>query len=143
MTCSLTAIAAYSSSKAALTNFSECLRLELSPFNVSVVTIVGGVIVSNWDVNNNSFNLPGSSYYTSIENKIRGWATGDSKPKGGSTADEFALACMRDVVGDGKGGLVWRGANASAVWVAKTFLPTWVVVRIQSDPARETLLVRY
>jgi hypothetical protein len=139
----LTVVAPYSSSKAALINLSECLRLELSPFNVSVVTIIGGVIVSNWDVNNANFSLPGGSHYTFIEDKIRGWATGESKPKGGSTVDEFALSCMRDIVGDKKGGLVWRGANAGAVWMVKTFFPTWVVVRIQSDPAKETLLVTF
>lgn len=124
-----------------MTNLSECLRLELSPFNVNVITIIGGVIVSNWDKNNAGFSLPGDSHYTSIEDKIRAWATGESKPKGGSTVDEFASACIRDILEDKKGGLVWRGANASAVWVLKTFFPTWVVVRIHSNPSKKKILL--
>ncbi|KUI56150.1 NADPH-dependent 1-acyldihydroxyacetone phosphate reductase [Cytospora mali] len=44
-------ISAYASSKAALGNISETLRLELSPFGVSVVIIMAGVVTSQFHEN--------------------------------------------------------------------------------------------
>ncbi|KAI3323717.1 NAD(P)-binding protein [Xylariaceae sp. AK1471] len=118
-------ISAYSSSKAALTLLSETLRLELSPFGVSVVTIMGGIITSKFHDNdsNSNFKAPPTSRYSSIQNVIAGWASGKSKPTG-MTAENFAEHVLRDIVGKGKGGVVWRGPNAGSVNFAKWLMPT-------------------
>ncbi|KAF7714214.1 Short-chain dehydrogenase/reductase (SDR) family protein [Penicillium ucsense] len=131
-------ISAYASSKSALTTISETLRMELSPFGVSVVTIMGGVISSNFDANNADFCLPPDSRYHDIEDIIAGWATGKVKPQG-STAAEFAESCVGDILGQGKGGLVWRGANAGAVRFLVGWLPKMVVdlVVYQNQGLRE------
>ncbi|KAI1411985.1 oxidoreductase [Hypoxylon sp. FL1857] len=113
-------IGAYCSSKAALTNFSETLRLELAPFGVSVVTIMAGVVASHFH-DNDSFSLPPTSRYVAIEKTIAGWASGELKPKGVS-AEEFAETLVDDVVGVGSGGgLVWKGPHAGGV----KFLSKW------------------
>lgn len=120
-------LAAYASSKSALVTMSETLRMELSPFGVSVVTIMGGVISSNFDANNSDFSLPSDSRYGTIGEIIKGWATGTTKPPG-STPEQFAESCMKDIVGEGKNGLTWRGANASAVKFLVGYLPGFVLV---------------
>ncbi|KAI0965160.1 oxidoreductase [Xylaria arbuscula] len=117
-------ISAYLSSKAALTNLSETLRLELAPFGVSVVTVMPGVIGSHFHDNEPQFKLPEGSRYSAIENIIAGWASGKSKP-GGCTTEQFADMVVQDIVGDGKGGMAWRGPHASSIKVLAHWLPTW------------------
>ncbi|KAI0490293.1 NAD(P)-binding protein [Xylaria cf. heliscus] len=118
-------ISTYSSSKAALTLQSEVLRLELSPFSVSVMTIMGGIITSKFHVNDSGtdFKLPEGSRYESIQNVIGGWATGKSKPIG-MTAEVFAEHILEDVVSSKESGVVWRGPNAGSAKFAKWLMPT-------------------
>ncbi|KAK8059256.1 NAD(P)-binding protein [Apiospora saccharicola] len=114
-------IGAYSSSKAALTNLSETLRLELAPLGVTVVAIMLGVIDSHFH-QNDQFDLPPGSLYAPIEKIIAGWASGESKPKG-VPAEKFALTIVDDIVGEGKAGLVWRGPNAGSIKYLAQFAP--------------------
>lgn len=117
----LTFTAPYSSSKAALNNLSECLRLELSPFGVSVVTILGGLIETHFHSGDMQFKLRPDSLYAPIEEIIESWANGKSKPKGQS-AEDFAASIAGDILGQGNGGMVWKGPNAgSAKWATKFF----------------------
>ncbi|ROT42885.1 NAD(P)-binding protein [Sodiomyces alkalinus F11] len=113
-------IAAYTSSKAALNQFSETLRLELSPFGVSVVTIMAGVVDSHFHANDSNFVLPEGSRYAPIQEIIAGWASGASKPKGCS-AVQFADALVQEITGTGKNGLVFRGPHAGGI----NFLSRW------------------
>ncbi|KAJ4245753.1 hypothetical protein NW762_013877 [Fusarium torreyae] len=99
--------ATYVSSKAALTSFSETLRLELSPFGVDVTTIMIGRIDSHFDANA-PLALPTDSKYAPIEEIITGWSTGVLKPKGIPT-DQFAESIVDNIVGQGKSGVVWKG----------------------------------
>ncbi|KAK8015471.1 hypothetical protein PG990_008767 [Apiospora arundinis] len=114
-------IGAYSSSKAAFTNLSETLRLELAPFGVTVVAIMLGVIDSHFHQNDH-FQLPPASLYAPIEKTIAGWASGELKPKG-MPADKFAPTIIDDIVGDGKAGLVWKGPNAGGIKFLAQFAP--------------------
>ncbi|KAI0449791.1 NAD(P)-binding protein [Xylaria acuta] len=118
-------ISTYSSSKAAFTLQSEALRLELSPFDVSVLTIMGGIVTSNFHTNDSGagFKLPSNSRYTSIQNIIAGWTTGRSKPTA-MTAERFSEHILEDVVGEGKSGVVWKGPHAGSVKFAKWFMPS-------------------
>ncbi|KAK8127345.1 hypothetical protein PG984_008453 [Apiospora sp. TS-2023a] len=114
-------IGAYSSSKAALTNLSETLRLELAPLGVTVVAIMLGVIDSHFH-QNDQFDLPSGSLYAPIEKIIAGWASGESKPKG-MPAEKFAPTIVDDIIGDGKAGVVWRGPNAGSIKFLAQFAP--------------------
>ncbi|KAK7754269.1 hypothetical protein SLS62_003847 [Diatrype stigma] len=114
----------YTSSKAALTTTSETLRLELSPFGVSVVTIMTGIVNTHFHANEPDFILPEGSRYEPIKEIVTSWATGESKPSGGS-AEQFAESILGDIVGDGKGGVVWRGRYAGSTRFFVNWLPTW------------------
>ncbi|KAL1878229.1 hypothetical protein Daus18300_002146 [Diaporthe australafricana] len=118
-------IAAYASSKAALNSMSDTLRLELSPFGVSVVTVMAGVVDSEFHANDPDFELPPSSRYAPIKDAIASWASGKAKPKGCS-AQEFAEALVVDVIGS-KRPAVYRGPRAGAVKFVTIWLPTWLV----------------
>lgn len=123
--------AAYASSKAAMTTISETLRLELSPFGVDVITIMAGVVDSQFHANDTDFGLPPNSRYTAIKDIMAGWASGEAKPKGCS-AEEFAESLMDVIAGKGsKGGLVWKGPHAGAVKFMVGWLPTSLVVSVQ------------
>lgn len=114
--------AAYASSKAALNSISETLRLELSPFGVSVVTILAGVFDSEFHANDSDFDLPINSRYAPIKDTIASWASGEAKPKG-CPSHEFAEALVDDVIGS-KASTVYKGPHAEAVKFMATWLPT-------------------
>lgn len=124
-------VAAYSSSKAALTNISECMRHELAPFGVSVVTIMTGLVTSNFHNNNTATQLPQNSRYAVVGKTIEEWTSGRAIPDG-MPADQFAAHIASDIVGQGQGGLVWRGYNAGTVKFATGWFPSFVLV----SPAR-------
>lgn len=112
-----------------MTNISETLRLELSPFGVDVVTVMAGVVTSNFHANDINFDLPLNSGYAPIKSIIATWASGDAKPKGCS-AEEFAEILVADVLDNGKtSGLVWRGPYAASLKFMTGWLPRFLMVR--------------
>lgn len=122
-------LAVYGSSKAALQQISETLRLEMSPFGVTVITLMAGVIATNFDANATNFHLPRDSYYYPIEDIMSKWASGELKGKGCS-AQEFAQSVVGDVEGKTNTGYAWRGTNAALVRTLKTYAPNFVVVSV-------------
>ncbi|KAJ3577845.1 hypothetical protein NPX13_g2719 [Xylaria arbuscula] len=115
-------ISTYSSSKAALTNFSETMRLELAPFGVTVVTVMVGVVDSHFHDNDRDFALPPASRYTPIEEIIAGWASGMSKPKG-CTAVEFAESLIDDVIISGQSSMTYKGPHAGSMKLISKWAP--------------------
>ncbi|CAJ2510214.1 Uu.00g061140.m01.CDS01 [Anthostomella pinea] len=118
-------IGTYASSKAALTNLSETLRLELSPLGVTVVAIMCGTINSLFHNNDPDFHLPPTSLYMPIEKTIAGWASAELKPKG-IPAEQFAEMLVEDMGGSGTAGLVWKGPNSSGIKFVSQFLPQFL-----------------
>lgn len=118
--------AAYTSSKAALNLIAETLRLELSPFGVSVISVMAGIVDSQFHANDGEFALPADSRYAPIKEIMAGWASGASKPRGCS-ADEFADAVVGDIVGS-RDGLLFRGPNAGSVDIVSRWAPRFVAV---------------
>lgn len=123
--------AAYSSSKAALANVSGTLRLELSPFDVDVITIITGTVDSHFHDNDVKLKLPDGSRYAPIEEIIAGWASGKSVPKGCST-EEFAEGLVDNyaIVGNsklgGNGKLIWKGPYSVLMWALARVFPCGV-----------------
>ncbi|GFP54598.1 hypothetical protein ACSS6W_002421 [Trichoderma asperelloides] len=115
-------IGTYASSKAAVNAISETLRLELSPLGVSVVTIMLGTVATPFHANEPTPELPAASYYSSILDTITQWAKGQAGPKGGP-AQDVVDAMIPDIVAEGRNGVVWRGANSTAVWFGSRWLP--------------------
>ncbi|KAI0714610.1 hypothetical protein C8Q76DRAFT_619051 [Earliella scabrosa] len=116
-------IGVYSSSKAALNILSDTLRLELAPFGVSVLTVLVGTVSTPFHANEPDVELPPASRYALIRDTISKWAKGEAGPKGGSP-DELAASLVDDVVGNGKSGQVWKGANSGAVKFVSRWVPT-------------------
>lgn len=98
--------------------------MELSPFGVSVVTIMAGVITTHFHDNEPSFELPEGSLYGPSEDVIAGWASGKSKPKG-CTPEQFAESLVGDVVGNGTNSMIWKGPYAGGFKFLAQWLPSW------------------
>ncbi|EAL93741.1 hypothetical protein KXV22_001982 [Aspergillus fumigatus] len=123
-------IGVYSSSKAAVMQISETLRLELAPLGVGVVCLMVGTVSTSFHENEPRVVLPAGSRYAAIRDVIAQWATGQSGPKGCSV-EEFAESIVDDVLGasgSGSGGLVWKGPNSAAVRILSRWCPVWLLV---------------
>ncbi|KAL7810201.1 hypothetical protein V8C26DRAFT_258211 [Trichoderma gracile] len=115
-------IGTYASSKAAVNSISETLRLELSPFGVSVVTVMLRTVATPFHANEPIPKLPATSYYASISGTITKWAKGEAGPEGGST--QVPVSCLvPDIVASGRNGVVWRGANSGIVRFVSRWMP--------------------
>lgn len=126
-------LATYAASKSALNSLSETLRLELGPFGVSVVTILPGVIDSNLHINDaKRSDMPDTSRYLAIKDMIASWASGETMPKDGLSAEKFAELVADDVLGTKnlKGGLLCRGPYAALLKFIGTWAPMWMAVSV-------------
>lgn len=110
-----------------MNNISESLRLELGPFGVGVITILAGLLETHFHSSDMQFKLMPESRYAPIESIIEGWANGRAKPKG-QTAEDFAASIAEDILGRGRGGLVWKGPNAGSIRWASKFFPQSLMV---------------
>ncbi|EGR47101.1 uncharacterized protein TRIREDRAFT_109349 [Trichoderma reesei QM6a] len=63
--------ASYNASKAALHHYSNTLRLEMSPFNVKVLTVISGEVGTNILKNDVHRELPEGSYYEPLADDFR------------------------------------------------------------------------
>ncbi|KGQ09160.1 NADPH-dependent 1-acyldihydroxyacetone phosphate reductase [Beauveria bassiana D1-5] len=104
----------------------ETLRVELQPFGVTVACIITGTVATRFHANEGDFSLPAASLYADIFDTIALWARGAVGPDQG-TVDDYVTQILPDVLGDSRGGKLWRGANAGAAWFASTWLPDYVL----------------
>ena len=120
----------YSSSKAALTQLSETLRLELGPLGVHVTCVMTGTIKTALHANEPEVVLPSSSRYAAIRRTISNWTTGQAGPQG-TSVDQFAESIVHTIVGpNAASGLVWRGPMSSIVRIASCWCPAWLLVSL-------------
>ncbi|KAI9686871.1 MAG: hypothetical protein M1822_002624 [Bathelium mastoideum] len=96
----------YGSSKAAVTQLSETLRLELAPLGVKVITGMLGSIETKFHDNDPWKPLAEDSVYKSVEQQVRG-----RKGPRSEKVEVFARNFVGDILG-GASGQVWRGAVA-------------------------------
>ncbi|KAF2121305.1 putative hydroxybutyrate dehydrogenase [Lophiotrema nucula] len=117
----------YCASKAALTHFSETLRLELKPLGVHVITLTTGMIQSQWHANSvPTMTLPADSYYHPALEQINGSLAGVNNKKIGTPVLEYGEDVVKQVLKDRTGRLLWGGAMSGTVWWCQ-FLPQWVL----------------
>ncbi|KAI0910395.1 putative short-chain dehydrogenase/reductase [Ustulina deusta] len=111
----------YSTSKAAVRQLSEVMRVELGTLGVRVTTGMIGAMNTQVHVNSGELQLPEDSYFQCIKDGLASQNRGDMKP--GSHAPELtAKRLVNDIVG-GKVGETWRGGLASVVRYATALLP--------------------
>ena len=118
----LTSSGVYAASKAALTNASETLRLELAPFEIKVVTLMLGVVKSNIHANTAEYQMPEGSIYSPINQQIRDIDAGKDDLEA-MDPEDFANAFVKELL-RGKQGRLWMGKYAGTVKWASTLLPT-------------------
>ncbi|KAM0794860.1 putative hydroxybutyrate dehydrogenase [Usnea florida] len=121
----------YAGSKAAMTAITEALRLELAPFDVTVLTVNTGAVSTNGLKTGVDFKLPSESIYKSIEKEIAGRARGeDGTPR--MEPAVYAEKVVNDILGGAKG-QVWRGGYASIVRFVLSKMPAslsdWIFIQ--------------
>jgi short-subunit dehydrogenase len=116
---------AYSSSKAAVINASDVLRLELAPFGIKVVCVCPGAIRSHFG-SNTAEKLDMSSYklYASFRDAIAARATA-SQTVASTPAEELAARVVREVLRPAPPALLWAG-HMSGLCRVMLWLPRWL-----------------
>lgn len=123
----------YHSSKAALHMYLDCLRIELEPFGVKVVTAVTGGVKSNIVVNASPrlTVIGDDSIYQPIqaEQRARLQASQDS---GSMPTDVYAEGLVKKLLVPNPPARIWRGNFAFVLWILNSFAPYWLTATIMS-----------
>jgi 1-acylglycerone phosphate reductase len=117
--------AAYNSSKAALHQYSNTLRVELAPFGVDVITIITGGVKSNIARTDRTL-APDSIYQPLAQEYTRRLKHSQEV---GMPTEIYARSVVSQILVNRPPKFVWAGFGAKLVWFASTFLPTWIMVR--------------
>jgi 1-acylglycerone phosphate reductase len=105
---------------------SDTLRLELSPFNVNVISVVTGAVQTNGLTYFDDFKLPSDSLYKSIEDTIFFRAHGGGSPKRLNVA-EYAEKVVTTII-KGSSYKTWPGPVAGFIKLASSYFPAWLMV---------------
>ncbi|KZV83192.1 NAD(P)-binding protein [Exidia glandulosa HHB12029] len=113
---------AYNASKAALHQYLDTLRIELSPFGIEVVTLMTGGVRSKIGANNPNYgkDLPQSSLYHPIADRIKARVT--DLQHGAMPADVYARQVV-SVVLRRSPSRYWLGNFAWTAWILSSFFP--------------------
>ncbi|OQU94957.1 hypothetical protein CLAIMM_01233 isoform 2 [Cladophialophora immunda] len=127
----------YSASKAALSSFSETLRLEMQAFGIKVVDLRTGGVRSKFFDNANSemsASLPETSPYTPGKDVVERFLDRGPQVSLMDTAD-WANRVVRDLSNRGGKGAphqIWRGQGATSAWLGTSVLPVgWLDVMVK------------
>ena len=124
--CSIPFQAAYNASKAAMATFSETQRLELAPFDITVVDIKTGGAESNFLENKHSETkraiLPEGSIYEPARAAVEQVLRGEEFKQRMQPAEQWAKDVAKDLLRKKPPPVVWRGEGAGTVRLL-TFLP--------------------
>ncbi|KAL4947003.1 1-acyl dihydroxyacetone phosphate reductase [Aspergillus filifer] len=114
---------AYNASKAALSQYSKTLRLEVKPFGVEVIEIVTGFVQSN--LLHHGFHAPETSLYLPLKRAIE-----EIKYQGnanGMPPDAYARAVVAKVMKSRVNPEIWEGALALSIRFLVLFLPLTIL----------------
>ncbi|KAK0476648.1 hypothetical protein IW261DRAFT_1609322 [Armillaria novae-zelandiae] len=109
----------YNASKAALHSYSDTLRIELSPFDVQVVVVVTGGVLSRLTLNKQD--LPPNSIYLPISSDFRDHQGNTQRI--GMPSDVYARKVVNELITPHPSKWLWKGTMASRVWFLSTFFP--------------------
>ncbi|KIW10887.1 hypothetical protein PV08_10186 [Exophiala spinifera] len=116
---------AYGSSKAALDNLTQVLRLEMMPFRVKVVDLHTAAVKTHFFANvaqQPGSTLPPNSPYAVLKDKVQAVMNGDMEGVKQQDLDLWAKNVVNDLSKRNPSAQIWRGASATVVWLA-SFLP--------------------
>ncbi|KAJ7105456.1 hypothetical protein C8R43DRAFT_1046339 [Mycena crocata] len=109
--------APYNSSKAAVHNFSDTLRVELAPFNIKVINVPSGNVKSNIM---KPHALPADSIYQPIRAEYQTYRL-DTFQDGAMEADVWAATVVTECLKPKPKAWVWIGPNSWTAWLLSTF----------------------
>lgn len=115
----------YNASKAAISMFSDCQRLELEPFGVKVIDLKTGAVASNLIRNQKALtpmSLPEGSIYELAKEAVESAMRNDKMADMGMSADQWAGEVVKDLLKKKPPLIIWRGTNARLAWIG-TMMP--------------------
>jgi 1-acylglycerone phosphate reductase len=104
--------------------YSNTLRVEMAPFDVKVVTVMTGGVMSG--LTRTEVHLPAGSIYLPINADFER-RSGYSQEVGMPT-DQYAQSVVSQLLPRRPKRLIWQGTGSTLIWIASTFLPYWVMV---------------
>ncbi|KAI0808630.1 hypothetical protein GGR55DRAFT_200445 [Xylaria sp. FL0064] len=112
--------ASYNASKAALQHWSNTLRLEMSPFNVKVITVISGEIGTNILKNDVHRELPEGSYYSPLAEEFKKHV--QRTPKA-TDRFEYAANVVAQSLKSSPSAWFWYGSSSGIIRFFDTFAP--------------------
>ncbi|KAH8892092.1 NAD(P)-binding protein [Thozetella sp. PMI_491] len=112
--------AAYNATKAAVTSYSDTLRIELAPLGIKVVTLFMGE-VSTGLMSADTISIGDDSLYVDVKGGLQGRT--QHHVQNSIKPEDFARQVVNQVVSKaaaGKGEYLWLGTNATLVWLLDT-----------------------
>jgi short-subunit dehydrogenase len=111
---------AYNATKAAVSAYSDTLRLELGPLGIRVVTLFMGEISTRlWSAD--SINFGPDSLYADVEGKVK--ERTDHSARVCMTPAALAKQVVPKVLGKNNVSYIWKGTNAFIVWLLDAIGP--------------------
>ncbi|KAH6995468.1 putative short-chain dehydrogenases/reductase [Ilyonectria sp. MPI-CAGE-AT-0026] len=111
---------AYNASKAAVSAYSDTLRLEVSPLGIRVVTLFMGE-VSTGLMSADNINFGPNSMYAEVEVKVKERSM--SHAKASIDPSVFAQQVVDSIIKKDDTSYVWKGTNAYNVWLLNAIGP--------------------
>lgn len=109
--------AAYNASKAAVSLYSDTLRLELAPLGLKVITLYMGVVSTGLS-SPDSIRFDPNSIYIEAEAGVK--KRSKDHQMHGMRPEQFAKEVVDEVLNkrsSGQGEYIWKGTNAFIVWL--------------------------
>jgi 1-acylglycerone phosphate reductase len=124
----------YSSSKAAVYSLSDCMRIELAPFDISVVTLVTGSVKTEFFKHQGagpSPSIPATSVYSPIREHIETMLRGSLAAGKGSDRYAVTESTVKAVMRWWwlRTRYVRQGYAAVKLWLIHLLFPLWLVDR--------------
>ncbi|TCD61054.1 hypothetical protein EIP91_009111 [Steccherinum ochraceum] len=115
---------AYNSSKAAMMQYGNTMRVELEPFGVKVVTVHIGRVMTNIirDKENDWQGLPEGSIYAPIKDVYEGPAH-EVFPDGAVSCETFAKDTVPKLLSKNGNAFVWTVGQSPMMWFFDAFFP--------------------
>lgn len=110
----------YNATKAAVSAYSDTLRLELDPLRIRVVTLFMGE-VSTPLMSSTNIRFGENSLYIDVEHKVKERSTTHAETT--MTPRPFAKQVVSEVLSSKDTSYVWKGTNAFLVWLLNAVGP--------------------
>lgn len=106
--------ATYNASKAAISAFSDTMRLELEPFGIKVIDLKTSLVKSNMisDVKKTGPSLPKGSIYEPAKELVESYLRGDPFVGAGQDQVEWAEAVLKELLKDEPPLVIYTGENS-------------------------------